>query len=142
MKSRLHLASQEALIMPVHLEPDSTWVLLDDFHAWTGLVDSVVWENGTALRIQPDPLSFPPSSPHHSNRPPKHLDIWNSGRPTPPKPNPWPFQLLRSAKQIRPSEPSHFTESIQAASIIGGFTGWQSQPPSRWSKKEIASSSP
>ena len=125
-EEQAHIASHEALIMPVHLEPDSTWILLDDFHAWTGLVDSVVWENGTALTIQPDPLRSLPAV-LITEQPAQafgHLQLWSAD---PSKTEPVAIPVVRSAKQsVRVS--LAITESIQAASIIGGFTGWQSQP--------------
>ena len=125
-EKQIPLASHEALIMPVHLEPDSTWILLEDFHAWTGPVDSVVWENGTELTIQQHPLLSLPAVliTQQPTQAFGHLQLWSVDRS---KAEAVAVPVASSAKRsVRVS--LAISDSIQKASIIGGFTGWQSQP--------------
>ena len=44
----------ESLILPVQLTPDSTRIVLNDFQAWTGPIDSAIWEDGSIMHIQRD----------------------------------------------------------------------------------------
>jgi len=112
----------EALIMPIQLESDSTWIMLDDFKAWTGPLDSANWENGTSLPLVAHPTTGASAillqeQPIHALG---HLQLWSEGQSI-------EIPVLKTSKRtIRIG--LAIGEDMTEASIMGGFTGWQANP--------------
>ncbi len=112
----------ESLIMPIQLEADSTWIILNDYASWVETVDSVLWEDGSVLETAAHPVSGLPAIP--ITQQPKHalghIQLCSADGSI-------HIPLVKTSKRsIRVS--LAVTQEISEASLMGSFTNWQSSP--------------
>ena len=112
----------ESLILPVQLTPDSTRIVLNDFHAWTGPIDSAIWEDGSIIHIQRNSedgsdVIVLKKTPHHGIG---HFELWSAGKRV-------DIPVLKSTKRSVTVKLEK-SDGIQSASIMGSFTNWQASP--------------
>ena len=111
---------REALIMPVQLELDSTWILLNDYVSWVEIVDSIHWEDGSFIEPIDHPVTGSPAilikqQPHYALG---HIKLYSQGKSV-------DIPVIKTSKRnIRVS--LAVTEEIKEARLMGSFTSWQS----------------
>lgn len=108
--------------LPIHLEADTTWVYLDDFLADAPSIDSVLWETGQSLPMillnEAEERGF--CIPLQPSTAMGYVQLWSKGihREVP---------VFKSNKQ-KVTVHHHSYEGLDDVRIMGGFTGWQSNP--------------
>lgn len=111
---------REALIMPVQLEADSTWIQLNDYTSWVETVDSILWEDGSFIETTDHPVTGSPAilikqQPYYALG---HINLYSKGKSI-------DIPLIKTSKRnIRVS--LAITEEIKEARLMGSFTSWQS----------------
>ena len=109
----------ESLILPVQLTPDSTRIVLNDFQAWIGPIDSAIWEDGSIIHIKRNSkdgsdVIVLKKTPNHGIG---HLELWSAGKRV-------DIPVLKSTKRSVTVKLEK-SDGIHSASIMGSFTNWQ-----------------